>query len=495
MSNNNLNNLIKSLNMSEKRYISLASDYKNIGSQKKHLFILGLYLDNSDLSDEDLIESLKFHDFEYKYIADDKNYVYEYVLKQLSKYFSKRSISLRIKQNQIEIEILFNKGLYKECLKLIRQTEKMIDKVQENSIKLDLLVWKRRCLGYSFGLRKAMEVIKEQKQVLQQINRTNNLLDAYYFSYELKLKGDNIKNEIIEELFKTNLEKIKEYDQKNLNIHDSIYFELFYSHYYYLKSEFHKEYKYLKATVDLVDKNEHYKNEFPMEYIAIYNRFLAQAKFFNPNVFRNKLENFRNYKTKQNFNPDVITQRIFIHSNLHELEFLFVQSLYKEAENKIQVIEDEIKKYHFPIEHHYLIQLYFLFAIVHFTIRKHQKSLDYINYIINHYKLEDNPSIYSRTLILKSLIHFELGNYSIVKSVNNVLIFQYSKFIEKFELIFIKIIQKIISSPKNIDASKIKKMLDNFVQQNPPEQIDSLQSKNILIGYLNFTKYLLTKKI
>ena len=78
--------------------------------------------------------------------------------------------NLELKQNLSSIEILFHKGLYHEALKLISKAEELAKECENFQLMIDILIWKKKCSGYSLGLKKAAEVNLEIDKYILLLN-------------------------------------------------------------------------------------------------------------------------------------------------------------------------------------------------------------------------------------------------------------------------------------------------------------------------------------
>ncbi|MCX6295463.1 MAG: hypothetical protein NTX97_05260, partial [Bacteroidetes bacterium] len=144
--------------MSEKRYFKIFSERHTIGSQNKYVLLFD-QLDRSDTEDDKAyVLNLKKSGVNADFISADKNYLYQLILKCLNDFHNAKTYNLVIKEALISIEILFHKGLYSECLKLISKTEVIANECENFQLCIDLLMWKKKCSGYSQGLKRAAEV-------------------------------------------------------------------------------------------------------------------------------------------------------------------------------------------------------------------------------------------------------------------------------------------------------------------------------------------------
>ena len=153
--------------MSEKRYFKINAG-KQVGFKDNKYLLLFDELDNVEAENDHLLTSaLSANGFSGSYLAADKNYLYRLLLRTLNDFHYGKTLNISIKEKLISIEILFNKGLYKQCYKAIMQTEKLAIDCQNFQLMIDLLHWKKRCAGYSAGLNEAFEINKQINEYLE----------------------------------------------------------------------------------------------------------------------------------------------------------------------------------------------------------------------------------------------------------------------------------------------------------------------------------------
>lgn len=181
-------NLILSMTMNEKRHFKIFFRKNNFGSQKKYFVLFDLINKYSTINEELIKRYFIEYDYSDKNISYDINYLNKIILKALSDFNSEKTISLKAKDNLMAIEILFYKGLFNECLKLISKTKKIIEKNENEHLMLELLEWEKKCLGYSSGFYAAQSINLIMDKYFERSVVNRKIVDLYYESYELKNK-------------------------------------------------------------------------------------------------------------------------------------------------------------------------------------------------------------------------------------------------------------------------------------------------------------------
>ena len=139
--------LIKSLSKSEKRFFKLSSSLQS--GEKNYLKIFDFIEAQSDYNESDLKNAFKGETF-VKHLPSEKNHLYKLILKSLRSYYSEQSVSSILKQEIKNVEILYNKALYKECEKFVRRAKNTAKKYEKFYYWFELISWEKRLLESAY---------------------------------------------------------------------------------------------------------------------------------------------------------------------------------------------------------------------------------------------------------------------------------------------------------------------------------------------------------
>ena len=178
--------LIESMSMNEKRYFKIFINKNIFGSQNKYLLLFNIININDIINEETLKKHVKEQDYSDKNISYDINYLNKIILRSLNEFHHDKTISLKLQNHIKSVEILFYKGLYDECLKIIRKAKKLSLKNENEILILELLNWEKKCMGYSKGFYGAMSVNEKIDSYFNYIIENREITDLYYHSYFLK---------------------------------------------------------------------------------------------------------------------------------------------------------------------------------------------------------------------------------------------------------------------------------------------------------------------
>lgn len=404
--------------MSEKRYFKIFSERHTIGEQNKYIALFDA-LDHLSVEDDgQLTVKLKSIGINTDYISADKNYLYHLILRSLNVFHTSKTYNLEVKEHLASIEILFHKGLYPECMKLIARAEELAEECENFQLMIDILTWKKRCSGYSLGLLQASAVNKSINKYLQLLNNLKIITDYYYESNILQANHEKqSKNDVLKKL-KQILQRPELSNERNaLSFTAKIFFHLVHSNYYFASNQKEKEFKHLQLLVNILNNSRTYAVENPLDYVSIYNRLLAIKKEIDPVGFFADVEVLKAFNKKIIIKNQTVSERILVHTYTHELEYHLKHHEFQEALSKIKAAEKEITKMKLEIEPYHLIYFYYLHAVTLVYLGRFKESLRYVNRILLDFTAEARPQVFIRVQLLNVIVHYELANYSLTQTL------------------------------------------------------------------------------
>ncbi len=479
--------IIESMSMNEKRYFKIFINKNIFGSQNKYLLLFDIINSNDKIDENTLKKYIKEQDYSDKNISYDINYLNKIILRSLNEFHYDKTISLNLQNHIKSVEILFYKGLYDECLKIIRKAKKLSIKNENEVLMLEILNWEKKCMGYSKGFYGAMSVNAKIDSYFNYIKENREITDLYYHSYFLKNNVGKMSYEKIIEDFDTiiNNSIFKKNGNDLHSVQSRIFYFLTIANYYNVINKKTEETINLEKTIEVFDSNSFYKEENPLDYISVYTRIIDIYKKSDDTTFHNKIDALRSFENILDFQKNVAKERIFFHTHHSELEFLIYNNNFEEATKIKLLVIKSLKENKYNIEPYYYIGLYYQFACIQLINENLSQSLKYVNLILNEFKLEDRPKSFIKTEILNLIIHFELKNYKLVLHNYNAFNKRYKK-VFKLNYIEKKIIQLIVQiseSPYSKNSTiKFRNILKKIEKK---EDLEENISNKIYLKYIN----------
>jgi hypothetical protein len=476
--------LILSMTMNEKRHFKIFNKKLNFESRSKHLLLFDL-INKYEKIDEKLIKEYLFeHGYSINNISYDINYLHKLLLKSLNDFHSEKTTSLKIKENLKSVEILFYKGLYEQSLKLIEKTKKICAKNENLALMIELLNWEKKCSGYSYGLQAAKLVNENITIHIDKITKNKIISDLYYRSYILKNASVKDSNEKVHAEMDAliNSEEFRSIDVNGSSFVVQIFYNLIFANYYHVIKDKKQELKFLEKAIEITNENEFYKKENPLNYTSIFIRIIDIYKKTSDTVFYKKIEELRGFENSLDFQKEVLAERIFVHSNQAELDFLIFNNEIEKARNKMYDLIKNLDENKFNIEPYYYIAIYYQFAAVYLLDDVYSKSLKYVNKILNENKMVDRPNTYIKTEILNIIVHFKLGNYTLVFHCLDNFKKKYSK---RYKLSYIEmhLLRVIFYIADNQHTVNIKNEFRKLAEKVKPHNNEDINVSDKILFY------------
>ncbi|MCP5063561.1 MAG: hypothetical protein GY936_14035, partial [Ignavibacteriae bacterium] len=218
--------LIKSMSKSEKRHFKV---FANTEDKNKNYILLFDEIESQTFYNEKLIKK-KFHYATFvNQLHVTKNYLSNQILKRLKIYHSKNSIDVKLHNHFLDIEILFKRELFEQCLDVIIRAEKIAKEYEKFNLLYELSNWKRKILlaqGRFDKLQTSFnELVIKQKSFLEKLKNENEywfLTSKLYevFGADKKTKQKFERNKYL----------------KNFSLADSLQSKTLYYHIHYALS-------------------------------------------------------------------------------------------------------------------------------------------------------------------------------------------------------------------------------------------------------------------
>lgn len=479
MINQQLITLINSLTKSEKRYFKINSSL--IKTNKTLLRMFDLLEKNKNQGVNKIIKTLNIP--KKTNLAVIESRLQTLILKHLRGFHSNSSQGVELNNLLIEIEILYNKRLFKNCAKLILKAKKIATKYGHHLALLTILKWE----SY-IEKEQGKYLLKSQNKLKEILKKESDLLTDYSKLIQFKHHTFNLlllsKNKIVAELDK----EIKDYDQlinnKFFDITPSSSFDekiilLNFKGMYYMSKANFKE--CLKQFVRLIDEIE---NSDRKNILVSNEYFLGLNNLLLLQVMNNNFENYNETLNKIYRQFESIPAYKSLLFNVTQCYELGIYCEIGEVEKGLKIIptvEKNLKKYDSETNEINKLLFYLNIAIIYFFNKNYSKSIYWLNIFLNDYSIKKNDvssNIYYYGHIINILVHFEAKNYDSIdylynQCINNIKKIRKINAFDKVVLNFIKTnATHLIKSQKEQLNSfhQLKKALTEIIK-TPEESI------------------------
>ena len=440
--------LIKSLEQAEKRYFKVFTTMHIKGGDANNYSRLFDAIDSQETYDEEKIrkqfEGEKF--LNQLHVA--KNYLYNNILKSLRIYHSEKSKLNELMDLLRDVQILYDKSLYKQCRKLLDKAKKIAVKYEKPAQILAILDWEKtlaRTNAYAeIGEMELLNYYNDYKRTIEEINNINEYWKLATELFLLRKKKGEIRNK--EDLKKFNQiikNPLLKDESKAITFLSKTFYYNTLGLYYLTNKDYHNLNKYCLKLVSHLESNPDLFKED--NYVsALYNLLLVQIELKN---FEGALGTISKLRS---INSESVTMqaRIFVTSYDTELNLYLRTGEFEKGLALVTTIEEGLEKYKGKINSESELLFQYNIAYLFFGLGKLDDSLKWVNLIINNKDLTIRDDIQCFARILNIIVHFELGNYDlieyIVKSTRRYL--SSKNTLNRFELTVLNHIRKLINT-------------------------------------------------
>ncbi len=467
--------LIKSMTMSEKRYFKLFAARHTIGKKNNYIRLFEAVEKQKTYDEKKLIQTENY----LSQFAVIKKNLYDTVLKSLDAFNYHISEEREVMNTINQIQILYNKGLYKQCEKLVVNTivkAKQLDllKLQYilNEWQLKLIVAQDRFNTDEKNIV-SVEMDKEQIQTLliqQEEYRFTNIKLHHKIRISAVLRNDQTRKQI-----ETIFSKIsKKTTPPSHNFVSCFYYYNIHYLYHYSFTRFTEAYHYINKAHSLFEEHPAQKNECNDMFInTIFNKISVEN---NLRTFEEALKSVKYLKTLEIRNTP-LKNSLFFRTVIYELSIYCLSIDFNTGYKRIKELERFFASSELDsanISTWYVVHYQAAFLCI--GAEQFKMANKFLNKIVNRPTQTDSRTdivCYSKILLLLS--HYEQGSTDhleyAVKSVYRFLLKKDMLFaFEKAILKFIKKMPTLDSKDLTIKAFKRLKNELEDIMKDPYER-------------------------
>jgi hypothetical protein len=461
--------LIKSLSKSEKRQFKIFASRLETSSNTKFIELFNI-LDKSEVYDEKMI--LKNGLIKKVQLSNLKSYLYKQILVSIRLNIPSQNIRYQLREQIDFAVILYNKGLYKQSLKILDKTKALAIENDEKYMAFEVVEFEK-LIESQYITRsiqgRADELVVQAKELNYRNTISSKLSNLSLQLYGRMLKTGYVKSDAeykyIDDYFNKHISKL---DENKFGFREKYWFynaNLWRS---FLVQDFLASYKFAFKWVTLFYDNPNMIYLNPVFFLKGNNYLLESLYMLKyKSKFKKYLvlleETIKDPRFPINDNIACLSFLYLYNNklNYHILEGSFVESEYliPDILNKLKIHSDHLD------EHHEMLFCYKI-ASIYFGNEKYAECINYLEKIINNKNLSMREDLMCFSRLLCLIAHYELGkDFYIENQIKNTY-----KFLIKMNDMH-EVQKEIIRFMKNLNSiypSDIKKefikMKERFVE-------------------------------
>ena len=412
--------LVKTLEKAEKRNFKLFMR-RNAASEDMKIVRLFDALDRMDSYDEESLLK-KNKDIRKSQLSNLKAHLYRQVLSSLRVLRDEDNIDIRLHEQLDHARILYNKGLYRQSLKVLSRVKELAKSHHQLTFWLQSLILEKKIesLHITRSLdNRAEELALEVDELdgrLVMIGKLSNLALRLYGWY---IRAGHVRNRAEERA-------VRDFYQGNLprdaalqtGFYEKLYLHQCQAWYGFILQDLLSYYRGCQRWVDLFQREPSMRKVEAQQYIkGMHNLLNAHFLLMNHERFMQTLRQFEHFhrSAEANINANNRVQA-FVYLHIAKINRHFMEGTFTQGLKLVPEIEGKLDEYAMQLDRHRVLVFYYKFACLYFGSGDRERTIDFLNRII-HWKADLRVDLQCYARLLHLIAHYELGNFAILESL------------------------------------------------------------------------------
>uniref|UniRef100_UPI0040473FBC hypothetical protein n=2 Tax=Roseivirga sp. TaxID=1964215 RepID=UPI0040473FBC len=405
--------LIKSLTKSEKRHFRMFVNRSGSSEDVKFVMLFDAMESAKTYDDKLILEKVK--SIKKEQFSNQKANLYKQILSSLRHFHIGHNADIQLREILDHSKILYNKGFYKQALKLLERGKIQAKDAKYFTIALEFMEFEK--LIESQYITRSIETRAEE--LTQEVNETSAIIASGHSLsnltlslYSLFLQKGYAKNEAdfdeVTLFFKSNLPDVR---LENLSFYEQLYFHQSHVWYNNIVQNFPNSYRHALAWVDLFKSNPDMITKQLSLYIKGYRHLLGslfQLQYYSK--FCKILAEIDALAKDENIVKDLNTEAlIFKFLWISKINKHFMEGSFEDGVELIPKLLKKLKEFENKIDPERVLMFYYKIASLYFGNGDFRKAIFYLNQIIYFKDVSLREDIHCFARILNLIAHFEDG--------------------------------------------------------------------------------------
>jgi len=410
-------NLIQSLSKSEKRFFKLSSSLQE--GEKNYLKLFETIEKQQQYNESEIKKKYENEKF-IQHLPSEKNHLYKLILKSLRGYHSDNSINSILKQELKNIEILYNKALYKEGVKILKKSKKTALNHEKFYYLFELIRWEKLLIeeAYEQGeFKEDLNLLIDQEIMV--IEKLRNLAEYHVIYSKINyifrsggfIRSDRERAQV-DEIANHHLIVGKNTALSSRAASICYYIQGFCNA---TKRDFSTALSKFQKTKFILDQNPLIKNDLQGRYVRTISNILtcliATNELSNAQLL---LDELNQLKDDKHFRSIDIKVKIFTSFYNAQLVIFEKKGEFEKGIKLISEIETGISSFLFRLNKEQKILFYYRISYLYFGAGNHKEALKWMNKILNDNEQSLRQDIYSFSRLFNLILHYELNNIDLL---------------------------------------------------------------------------------
>lgn len=452
--------LIKSLSKSEKRQFKLYAGRLG-GNAEANFMALFSVMDKMEVYDEQLI--LKKTNIKKQQISNSKAHLYKQILISLRLSPIHQNARTQIREQLDFATILYNKGLYKQSLKILDKTKNVAINKEEYTLAYELIelekVIESQYITRSMSDRAdvlAVEAknISAKNVVVSKLSNLSLQLYSWFLKYGYVRSDSDFK--IVNDYYEARLPKFVFSEQGFTGKMFLFQAKLWYA---FIIQDFLSCYRYSQKLVALFDEYPDMKQLHPVFYLKAVNYSLESLFYLQ--------QTYKFNETLIALEDSIEYRRFFVNENTqllanlylfqHKINLYYLEGEFVKGTQFVPDVLSQIKAFGKKIDAHHVMLFYYKIGCMYFGAGDYDNCIVYLNKIIQNKDLKMREDLLCYTRVLDLVAHYESGQD---QNIDELIKSTY-KFLLKMDNLY-EVQKKMIKFLRNLTSLYPNELKDAF---------------------------------
>ncbi|OKL38543.1 hypothetical protein [Pontibacter flavimaris] len=417
--------LIKSLTRSEKRHFRLFTKRQGATQGLKFLQLFDALDGLEQYDDEKILEQVA--SIKKVQLPNLKANLYRQLLASLRIYHTGQNLDIQLQEQLGYARVLYNKGLYQQCLKMLDKVKTAATQAQLQHVALTAIDFEKQIesqyITRSLSGR-ADQLSNESIELALHVSQAHVLSNLALRLYGLYLQAGHAKTQEdadhFSAFFRENLPVV---DLNAASFMEKLYYYQAHVWYNYLVQDFKSCYRYAQKWVDLFEESPEMKYSQPSLYIKGLHNLLAAL--FNLQYFTRfeqvlqEMERFANDPNRRDTPNTEVLLFLYIYTN--KINLYFMRGAFSEGVHLVPELLRNLEQHEQQLDPHRRLIFYFKIASLYFGSGDNETAIKYLNKIINYTDTNLREDIQCFARILRLIAYYEEGDdYALELQVRSV---------------------------------------------------------------------------
>ena len=404
--------LVKSLSKSEKRQFKLYVGRLGVNADAKFIALFNLMDKTREYNEKTILDSGIVKKSQ---LSNLKAHLYKQILISLRLNPVNQNMRVQIREQLDFATILYQKGLYKQSLKILDKAKTIAIDNEEKNIAYEI-VELEKIIETQYITRsipdRADELAIQAKELSAHNVMTSKLSNLSLQLYGWMLKVGYAKSDEdlvrVEKYFKKQLPK---YNIDDLGFREKLWLYKAHLWYSFLTQDFLSCYKYANKWVDLFYEHKEMITMNPVFFLK-GNHYLLESLFYvkYSSQFKKTLDALEAMVESKAFpKNDNLSSLVFLYINSNKMNLHFMEGTFSKALYLVKIIEYGIGKHRDRIDEHHIMLLYYKIACLYFSLGDNKTCIQYLKKIISNKNLKMREDLMCFARVLSLVAHYEAG--------------------------------------------------------------------------------------